>query len=505
MPSPITIKNYRLWRTHPFMWLLRYALLLSLPSFMKKAVQVFVFLFSFGSVYSQPNGADGSSLFSTEQLLADLDTLHSWLRSSHPKLYSNADSVATEKKWRQARNELRGSMTRAAFIKMLSPLLAQYNDGHTFVETDFESPELIAFKADGGRFLSYEVTIQDNEVWVKKDHDTVAQVKPGSRILSINNKPIQEIITELYNAMSGDYKANRLASVSRLFGFLLWNQYGWSAPFSIQLKEPDGTVRSIKSSAVSVDDYLKNLFPSPLWTMDIYPEENLAVIECKSYSGNMERIREKLDSFFAIIRQKNIQHVALDLRRNGGGNSMIGNLFLSYLTQKPLLSVNSKSFRESQRLHALPADFWLKKQFDNALKTWKRDGEFLTNYFESDNPLQLTKPELFFSGQFYLLTSARTYSSAHITAMQVKCSNLGVIIGQPTGEQIDLTGEILNSKLPHTNINVYIPTAMFTATCKWSEKMGVQPDHIVAFDPKHLVNGVDTELTYLKQLIKTKK
>jgi hypothetical protein len=501
MLSHITFMKSRLWQTHPFMWLLRYVLLLSLPSFMKRIIAVFVFLLSFGGLYAQPVKA----LFSKEQLGADFDTLRSWLLSSHPKLYSNADSAATEIKWREARNELKDSMSRQAFMKVLAPLMAQYNDGHTFVETDFESEELNVFKKGDGRFLSYEVTIQANEIWVKKDHDTLTQAKPGSRIISVNNKPAQEIITALYNSMSGDYKANRLASVSRLFGFLLWNHYGWSAPFSIQLQEPDGTVRSITSFAVSVDDYLKNLFPSPLWTMHLYPEEELAVIECSSYSGNLERIREKLDSFFTVIKQKNIRHLALDLRRNGGGNSMIGTLFLSYLTQKPLLSVNSKSFRESKRLHALPADFWLKKQFDNALQNWNREGEFLTTYFESDNPLQLTKPDLFFKGQFYLLTSARTYSSAHMTAMQVKCSKLGVIIGQPTGEQIDLTGEILSSKLPQTNIFVYIPTAMFTSFCRWNEKQGVQPDHVLAFNPEHLSESIDTEIAYLKQLIRSKK
>lgn len=492
--------QYGLHRSHLYMWLLRYAVFLSLPAFMKKVITAFIFLFCFSSMHAQSTGI----LFSAEQLRADLDTLHYWVVSSHPKLYSNADSAATEKKWKEVKSEIQNNMSRTAFMKLLAPLLAQYNDGHTFVETDFESPELKTFKANAGRFLSYEVTIHENEVWVKKDYDTMPQVKPGSRILSINDKPISEIITELYNAMSGDHKANRLASVSRLFGFLLWNQYGWSAPYSILLKDPNGVIKDIKSSAISVDDYLKHLFPSPLWTMEIYPGESLAVIECRSYTGNMDRIREKLDSFFNIIKQKNIRHVALDLRKNGGGNSAIGNLFLSYLTQKPLLSINSKSFRESRRLHALPADFWLKKQFDNALKNWSRNGEFLTTYFDSDNPPSLLKPDLFFNGQFYLLTSARTYSSAHMTAMQVKCSKLGTIIGQPTGEQIDLTGEILNSKLPHTNINVYIPTAMFTASCKWSDKMGVQPDHVVAFDPNHLANAVDVELVYLKQLIKTK-
>lgn len=496
----VNSSKYRLRRSHPYMWLLHYAVFLSLPPFMKKVITGFIFLFLFGSISAQ-----SSVLFSEGQLRADLDTLHSWVVSSHPKLYSNADSVTTEKKWREVSRRIQDSMSRPAFMKLLAPLLAQYHDGHTFVETDFDSPELNSFKTNGGRFLSYEITIQEYEVWVKKDHDTVVQAKPGSRILSINDKPVSEIVEELYNSISGDHKANRFASVSRLFGFLLWNQYGWSAPYSIKLKESNGVIRGINSSAISVDDYLKHLFPSPLWTMAIHPAESLAVIECKSYTGNMDRIREKLDSFFSIIKQKNIQHVALDLRRNGGGNSAIGNLFLSYLTQKPLVSIKSKSFRISQRLQALPPDFWLKKQFDNALKNWNKEGEFLNTYFDSDNPPVLSNPGLFFNGQFYLLTSARTYSSAHMTAMQVKCSKLGTIIGQPTGEQIDLTGEILNSKLPLTNINVYIPTAMFTASCKWTERMGVQPDHVVAFDPIHVANAVDTELAYLKQLIKTKK
>ncbi len=164
MSSPIDFQKYRSWRTHPFMWLIRYAVLLSLPAFMKKIIPVFICLFSFNSIYAQ----SANPLFSADQLRADLDTLHSWLLSSHPKLYSNADSVTTEKNWQQARNELKGSRSRSAFMKVLAPLLAQYNDGHTFVETDFESPELNAFKAEGGRFLSYEVIIQENELYTSK-------------------------------------------------------------------------------------------------------------------------------------------------------------------------------------------------------------------------------------------------------------------------------------------------------------------------------------------------
>ena len=57
-----------------------------------------------------------------------------------------------------------------------------------------------------------------------------------------------------------------------------------------------------------------------------------------------------------------------------------------------------------------------------------------------------------FDGKFYLITSPATYSSAHMTALAVKCYQIGTILGEPTGERINLTGESIGFELPNTKI-----------------------------------------------------
>jgi hypothetical protein len=131
------------------------------------------------------------------------------------------------------------------------------------------------------------------------------------------------------------------------------------------------------------------------------------------------------------------------------------------------------------------------------------NGYLSTSYNPSAPPL-LPKPELLFKGKFYLLTSYRTYSSAHITALQVKCSGIGTIIGQPTGEQVDLTGEIKDFILPNTKLPVWIPMAMYTAACKMERTVGLQPDYPVNPTMSDIRLNRDAAIEFLRKQIRSK-
>ena len=434
-----------------------------------------------------------SKVFTKQQLLQDIDSLHLWLQQTHPQLYFHSDSALTEKRWAAVRRSLSDSLTAEAFETIISPLVSQYNDGHTYVDIDLES-----LQSKGKTLFPAVVLIHDNKLYIK---DTIGTLMPGSEVISVNSINAETIIQQILSVVPGDYLQNKEATGSRLFTYYYAKYFGYQDSFSIKAKIKKQIIAAA-IPGIHLESVYKQIFPSPLWTMKLYPEQELAIIECINYQGNMQRIRERLDSFFTIIKKTRIKHVALDLRRNGGGNSYIGNVFLSYVTQKPLNGLSAKIYRQSPQLLRMKDDEWPKSQFLTAMRTWQKEGDYYRNTFGADPLPVLTDTSLLFRGSFYLLTSPRTYSSAHITALQVKCSGLGRIIGEPTGEDINLTGEIIEMELPYTKIKVVCPVVMYKPACASSITLGVQPDVFVPFNKADFMNGIDSVVQVLLKIIK---
>ena len=431
-----------------------------------------------------------------DSLLEDFDRLHEWLLGTHPKLYFHADSMSTELNWQKARKKLKQPLTADEFENILSPLMAQYRDGHTFMDLDLQSEAFTNFQRNGGRFFPFEVRIVEEELVViaSLNSDTLPR---GVLIKSINKIPVRRILDRLIRSYSGDHPENIKATVSRLFSFLVWKTYQWNGDFQIETAQP---MTSKLVRGIPAKDWIQKNFGGSPWSLTLYKEQKLAIVECRSYTGKPERVKAILDSFFTIIRNEQIKQVALDLRRNGGGNSYLGDLFLSYVTAKPFSAIRSKSFRDSKFLQSQPEAEWQR----NARKEWKREGELLTQEFTAQQGPALSDSSLRFTGEFYLLTSARTFSSAHMTALEVKCYGLGTIIGQPTGEDIDLTGEIVTFELPHSKLVALAPTCSYKAAKELPHRMGVEPDVFVPLSISTLRQSADPEKERLMRLVEGK-
>jgi hypothetical protein len=89
-----------------------------------------------------------------------------------------------------------------------------------------------------------------------------------------------------------------------------------------------------------------------------------------------------------------------------------------------------------------------------------------------------------------------------MTALGVKCGELGTIIGQPTGERLDLTGEILAYKAPNSGISIVIPVATYKSGCGDGAQVGVQPDHLVITTIDDIRKGIDPKLEFLKKKLR---
>jgi hypothetical protein len=441
-------------------------------------------------------------IFSVQELLNDYDSLHKIITGNHPDLWADADSSVTEQRWKEIRKKINRPMKRWEFVELVAPATTQYNDGHTALTYDFEFEEVEQLIARNGKIFPYRVKLYDDTLWIIENWKDSSALYRGMMVKSINGISTQDIIKRILPVVPADHHRMKEASFSRLFPFLLWSLYGWEDQYQIVLQATyEQKSISIKAEGITMNGFFQRQFPRKKWNLQLFKEQQLAIISCSSYNNYAEAIRF-IDSAFAIIKQENIQHLAFDIRNNGGGNSSIGDHLLAYITQQPYIDVYSKTLRNGSMMSRFKENSGMYRVMQNFIKNGKQQGNNYTMRFQTKALDTTIKKENVFRGQFYLLTGPVTYSSAHMTALSVKSAGLGTIIGEPTGERIDLTGENASFTLPNTKLYGYCSLAVYEGVLADKKSKGVQPTIFIPFQPSALLSGKDPVIEKLIELIK---
>ena len=186
--------------------------------------------------------------------------------------------------------------------------------------------------------------------------------------------------------------------------------------------------------------------PKPFVYYEIDADKNLAVLTLNSCRFNDEYIG-CLKTMFTEIRQNGIDNVAVDLRNNGGGNSLVANEFIKYLDVE---------------------------SFKTATYKWRFGMFTLTS---GDGIIQNERYEdLLFGGNVYILTSSDTFSSAMLFAQYIKDNRLGKIIGAAPGLPASHYGEIATFVLPNSKLQFSVSTKFMWRADKESADSHVSPD-----------------------------
>lgn len=471
----------------------------------RKILQLGFLLLSFGSIANAQQDSLHTKVFSVEELRSDYDSLYKILTQNHPDLWADADSAATEALWQHTRKKINQPMKRWAFLELVAPVTTQYNDGHTALSFDFDFEEVNALSARNGLLFPYRVRLYNDSLWITENWKDSSALYKGLLITAINQVPVKEMIKRIFPVVPADHTRMREAGFSRLFPFLLWSVFGWEGTYQIDCLDVSLTKKTaIHTKGITIDDFFKRQFPRKKWSLALEYERSLAIITCTGYNNYAEAVRF-IDSAFAVIKQQNIQHLAFDIRNNGGGNSSIGDHLLAYITTKPYMDVLSKTLRNGSMMKRFKENSGMFRMMQNFTKNGTKKGDNYTLQFTTKMPDSSIKKENLFTGHFYLLTGPVTYSSAHMTALSVKSSGMGTIIGEPTGERINLTGENASFTLPHTGLYGYCALAMYEGALADKKSKGVQPDISIPFQPSYLITGKDPVIEKLYELIPPKK
>lgn len=202
------------------------------------------------------------------------------------------------------------------------------------------------------------------------------------------------------------------------------------------------------NGTVSVEHMLPSAYSEekvPFITYEIDEADNLAIFTMNSCKRNAE-YTNKLSDFFHEVHSKNIKNVAIDLRENNGGSIPVIKDFLEY--------IDVDTYQYCNNLNTRMGLFWYKEK------------EFIKNH----------KKQEAFSGNLYVLTSAKTFSSAMDFAMVIQDNNLGKIIGEECGNMPDSYTVNQKYQMPNSKLKLSVSGAKQNRIDETKYGQTLQPD-----------------------------
>lgn len=381
---------------------------------------------------------DYNEVITYEEAIRDLDCAMQYMEDVHP-LFISGLSEDVEALYVTARENLKKYEVISANIlcREIEQIFSSIGDGHTHISAVF--PE--------EHYLKHTY-----------NHDMA-----GDILVAVNGASIEELFEEkkaLFSYETEAYGRNKmkryLSTVEDLDYLGISIENGVTYTYETTEGELiDCTYDS--DDFVTYEEYLafNNITDTSQSSEDyefvsyeILPEYDLAVLTLLSCDYN-EEYKSCLEAMFTEVKEKGINNVCVDLRDNGGGNSMVANEFIKYLDIDTY-----KSWGQDWRLGLFMA---------------KSEGGIINNE---------CKTELLFTGNVYALTSIRTYSSAMDFAMLLTDNKLGTIIGEASGNRPNSYGDISPFKLPESGL------LMQVSTKKWYRVDTECPDELIEPDIK---------------------
>lgn len=434
-------------------------------------------------------------MLSVDDMRSDLAALRTIIEQTHPNPYRSANQSTVDRNWVLADRKLTKPMSSVEFLNFIAPLLTQYNDGHTAMDLPHESEAFKAYTKAGGKLFPFRVAIKNDKVYVTESIGDV-QVDRGSEILAIDGRKTAQVLRDLRPLAMGDTPAGRDSALARLISLYLWQRYGTGTKMALSVRRPSGEIAPVTGAGIDWEKYSGILFgDKPIHSYEL--SSSVYVIEVNKMQSRGD-VKKAIDDAFAVVREKGYPHLAIDLRKNGGGNSVVGDWVIEHLTRRSYNQGGTKEVRISPYLTETSPSYvkWIAPQKERFGVT----GDRIVIKYEGDGEAA-ESDKWVYPGKVHLLTGPRTYSSGFMMAETFKCYGFGQLVGESPGSHRNLSGELRAFTLPRSKWVGYVAVAQFFPPCYQKQQSDfLVPDVPVEQSLADLTAGKDTVLEYLKSL-----
>lgn len=368
------------------------------------------------------------TVLSQEQALEDLDYLMERLESRHPAWLEEDSDIpqAVQTQFETERAALGEEVTVLELLQAASRITSVMHDGHTWA-----------------RYVGEEKYVDDLTLFLDADNTLKA----------ING----ETVDELYSRFLGLFQYELEPYATQIFSQIIIREsylrlMGVDTSGGVSFTfEKDGAQFEQHYNFVSAEDMKGNNAAAEEYnwvSFELDTERSTAVFTLKECIYGDEYCAA-VKEFFAAVEENDISNIIVDLRGNGGGNSMVANEFLRYV-----------DVDEYKGWHSDVRFGWY--------VIHNRDAVYKNNRLGSG-----------FDGNIYVLTDTETFSSAMSFAMFIGDNDIGEIIGEASGNRPDAYGDILYFQMPNSKLGMGVSYKRWYRIDRSREWQPLEPDYPV--------------------------
>ncbi|ADV42766.1 S41 family peptidase [Bacteroides helcogenes] len=428
-------------------------------------------------------GLSATGKMSREQAVFDIDALVYNLSEIHPDMYAQCGMGEFMHAVAEVKSALPDSLSKLELYEHSAPLVSMLGDGHTIMRFPFNDVFTSELKRE-----PFLLSINDNDSTVSVRKSACPALPDSVQLKSINGIEVRDMVAWMMNYASGERPFFKLSRVNDLFPALFQMRYAaesYDVEFIADGKIKQATVPAMTFSELKAA-YSSSNKPGPKKSDLPYfyeiPDGKKYAILTFNACADEKRMAVFADSMVTELNQRKIKHLIIDVRYNGGGNSMVGEELLKRISNVPFNQFGRSYCRVTPTVQRL-----MNQKADAGIYC----------FAEPTKMIQPLDAEHRFQGKTIMLISHKTFSSAADFSWTFKYFNMGVVVGEETGGMSVCFGDYLNYRLPVSGLFTSISYKRF-----W--QYGADEKDIHGTVPDYIVPQAEA-LEFAKRLTKKRK
>ena len=356
----------------------------------------------------------------------------------------------------------------ASFKLLLARLAAKLGDGHTAISywSNMEMIFPVRMAINGDKSAIIDVTSQEYRALL------------GKSVTHIGGRPLKDVLAQARKIVSADNDINYENLVK---DYLMFTEF-WSF---LDMSQEQLTLTLADGTTVDIEPIQRNTLRiaqlqsdtsnrttakrNVLFDYSIFDEEGICYLQFNQFADRvtlpqykqLARFDTFIEEMMAEIEAKGVKTLVVDLQYNGGGNSMLGDVLLSWLYPIEELKRYGVDVRTSELLYST-YPYYREFTYDGkplelgrVYDMWRFDHNRV-NDADTEPQQDSTRHILnhdakrIFRGDVIFVEGKESFSSATLLLTLARDNGIGIIVGEPSGGKPSHYGDILYCMLPNT-------------------------------------------------------